>query len=568
MTQLNLSRNNQSIYFFIGLLLLTIPYIFWLYLGENSYILIHDNLDNELIYVKQLLESNNLFGFSPNEKIQGLMNGNYRFFYRSGFNYIFILFALFSTVTAYILNHFFVHIVGYIGMYLLLSKYFIKQQKALSAIVAFLFGCISYYHIFLGLSVAGQPLLLFAFLNILYEKKSIISWFIILLFPFTSFIVFSVPFFLPILCLIALIYYFNTKKIPLSFAVAVLLFCAISLLIEFNLLYSILGTHIESHRVERKIQLTQNFNFFQHLKDNITYTQYHMGKLKTSSILIAFIVSLLFKSNKYNKISIMIILLLFFIALWQTTYPLIVIHWGEWLPILKTFQFNRFYLLMPTMWLILLAISLHRIQLKPPFKWLVVCIFTFWSINNILNYNQEWIANKAILLSQKTNPKHPTYKQFVDKKLFTNIKHFIEKEENEKITNFTILCIGIKPNILQYNGFHTLGSYQNNYALNYKHQFREIIEKELNKNEKLKKYFDNWGNRCYAFSSELDFNFMLQKNTGKTIENLEYNFEKAKKMNAKYVFSAVPINNNPNLNYLKTFTHSNSLWEIYIYEIK
>ena len=37
----------------------------------------------------------------------------------------------------------------------------------------------------------------------------------------------------------------------------------------------------------------------------------------------------------------------------------------------------------------------------------------------------------------------------------------------------------------------------------------EIISGELNKDENLRKYFDNWGSRCYAFSSELKYDYNL-----------------------------------------------------------
>ena len=68
-----------------------IPYIFWFILGENSFVLIHDSLDSEFVYIKLLLESNDLFGFNFDSELPTVMNGLNRSFFRSGFNFAFII---------------------------------------------------------------------------------------------------------------------------------------------------------------------------------------------------------------------------------------------------------------------------------------------------------------------------------------------------------------------------------------------------------------------------------------------------------------------------------------------
>jgi hypothetical protein len=60
-------------------------------------------------------------------------------------------------------------------------------------------------------------------------------------------------------------------------------------------------------------------------------------------------------------------------------------------------------------------------------------------------------------------------------------------------------------------------------------KFRKIIEKELENNIRLKNYYDKWGSRIYAFYTDKD--------------NLMLNFKNAKKLNADYVISKFPINN-------------------------
>ena len=68
------------------------------------------------------------------------------------------------------------------------------------------------------------------------------------------------------------------------------------------------------------------------------------------------------------------------------------------------------------------------------------------------------------------------------------------------VEDYRVASIGIHPAIAQYNGFYTLDTYNNFYPLSYKHEFRKIIEKELEKNKKIRNYFDAWGGRCYFFT--------------------------------------------------------------------
>jgi hypothetical protein len=91
----------------------------------------------------------------------------------------------------------------------------------------------------------------------------------------------------------------------------------------------------------------------------------------------------------------------------------------------------------------------------------------------------------------------------------------------------------------------------------------------LEKDFVLKNYFDNWGSRCYAFSSELGGNFMLSKYSKKTIHNLDFDIDVFKEMGGKFIISAVRINTlkNERYNLLKTFTDENSFWKIYLYAV-
>ena len=62
-----------------------------------------------------------------------------------------------------------------------------------------------------------------------------------------------------------------------------------------------------------------------------------------------------------------------------------------------------------------------------------------------------------------------------------------------------VASLGVDPMIAAMNDIYVIDGYHQIYPLSYKIKFRKIIEDELNQNQKLKKYYDEWGNRVYLF---------------------------------------------------------------------
>jgi hypothetical protein len=91
------------------------------------------------------------------------------------------------------------------------------------------------------------------------------------------------------------------------------------------------------------------------------------------------------------------------------------------------------------------------------------------------------------------------------------------------------MSVGLDPLIAVMNDMRVIDGYHEIYPKSYKIKFRKIIEKELENNSGLKKYYDNWGSRVYAFYNDQN--------------NLMLDFKYAKELGAKYVISKFPINN-------------------------
>jgi hypothetical protein len=559
-------KNRTEFYFYLGFGILLIPYIIWFILGENSYVLIHDNLDSEFVFIQHLLKSGDLFGFNLNSEITPVMNGIDRTFFRSGINFTFLIFSIFPPIIAYIFHHMLVHLIGYAGMFLLIKRYLIKQNDFVVMLISLCFGFLSYYHIQYGISISGQPILLFAFLNLLNGNRNLYNWLIIGVFPFFSFLPVTLPFFLPLLVLVGLINFYQTRVFPKSFLLGIVVICSLNMLVEYNLIYTTLFGDNISHRTDWKRLLitgqpTLN-SFISVVKDGFR-THYHTGILSGYPVLYSLFIGILFRIKISKEIIILLILLLL-ILIWSALNTTILYYLGDYFEILKVFQFDRFYFMAPFLWLLLLATILKEYNYKIPMQKYAAIIFVFLMARDIVKENVEMNKNFKIISSVSID--ESTFAQFYDEEIFNEISAYVGMNNIKK---YNFISIGFYPNIAQYNGFRTLDSYQNNYSLSYKNEFRKIIKGELEKDSTLQKYFDYWGSRCYAFSSELGNKYTYRKYAQAQIMHLDFDLDQVKKMEGKYILSAVPIEDSSivGLNYLRSFTTEESYWMLFLYEI-
>ena len=95
---------------------------------------------------------------------------------------------MFSPIHAYCILKFYPHHF-ILGMYLL-ARFLLRDNEKenknlISTIIALMFSLIPFWPTG-ELTVAGQPLLLFSFLNLINKRNRILSWSVIFFFPFFS----------------------------------------------------------------------------------------------------------------------------------------------------------------------------------------------------------------------------------------------------------------------------------------------------------------------------------------------------------------------------------------------
>ncbi|MDR0137549.1 DUF6044 family protein [Metabacillus idriensis] len=528
-------------------------------LNENAHIRVHDNLDSNLAWYKVLTENGYLLS-GLNETLPQIINGLPRNALGSEWNLQIWLYNWFPTMTAYAFSQSITRIFAFLGMYLLLKDHFLKERQYwfITAGTALTFALTPFWPQGM-LSTLGMPLALWAFLNIRNGNRYWLSMAVLTLLPFYSSFVLGFFFFLTAIGMLWIMDVMKKKKWNLPFLISVGYMIVVYCIVEYRLIYSFLFSSEPNSRDEyfharlplwRVIRLT-----FKNFVLGHTHVMTVHGLIILPVTLFALYIMIRKGKWKTEKPFVFLFILNFCLSAWYAFW-----FYKGWLPLterfhfLDTFNFARFHFLRPIIIYLGFALGLKILYSEFPKKGVIwVCILAQVIVLGL--FNDEIIYQKK-----------PSVKEFYAEEQFAEIKDHIGKP----VEDYRVASLGLHPAIAQYNGFYTLDTYNNFYPLSYKYQFRKIIEKELSKNKRLRIYFDEWGGRCYLFSSELGKKYMFPKDSTNRIKDLDLNTIPFKEMGGEYIFSSLPIEQ-PEKNHLildKIFHSEESAWKIYLYKAK
>ncbi|WLR56925.1 DUF6044 family protein [Mesobacillus subterraneus] len=526
-------------------------------LGDGAHIRVHDNLDSNLAWYKVLVDSGQING-SLQSRIPQIINGLPRNALGTEYSLIVWLHVWFPTMIAYGISQAITRFFAFLGMYLVLKDHFIKDDDlSLIRIGSALAFALTPFWPSGMLSTLGMPLALWAFLHIRNGRGNWLHYFALTLLPFYSSIVLGFFFFLSAMGLFWLSDVIRGKGWNWRFFRAIAYMTAVYLITDYRLVYSFLFDGEPNSRDE---YFHARLSFWHSVKltlKNYLFGHTHVMTVHTLVILPVIFAALflIWKQSKWVKerIFVFLFVLNFVLSAWYAFW-----FYKGWLPLtekfhfLDTFNFARYHFLRPLVLYLLFAIGLKIL-----------------SDNKILRKIVPWLVAAQIILLMFTNEeivhrKKPSVRQFYAEEQFNEIKKHIGKPQY----SYRVASIGLHPAIAQFNGFYTLDTYNNFYPLSYKYQFRKIIEKELDKNKRIRIYFDEWGGRCYLFTDEIGKHYLFKKTTKRRIENIDLNLEHFKQMGGRFIFSSVPIENEMenNMKLDKVFTSKDSAWKIYLYE--
>lgn len=571
-----MKKHKQALLYVLGLLIAAVSFLPYFILKENIWVPFHDQLDGEV--PNYIYQAKYIF---KGDIIPEVMNGIPKTGMIPPAPMGVLFFMVLSPFRAYVSLQIVVTVVSYTGMFLLVSK------ATDDCRVGFLCGCLFAYLPFMpvyGLSIAGLPVLWYAFW-MLYEKKKIaMSYILIVLYAgFSSFILVGfavcVTLFIALICLALKRGIKEKSHMIWGFS----LLCITYVIFNFSLFTEIMPwtnvTEEVSHRTEFVISPLSDYlgQFRTVFLGESIYTPAYAGWI-CGITLAVLILCLVFKKKEMIRIPLALMSAAAVIAglslLWDSSLCINTLRQSG--P-LKYFQVNRISWLIPPVWYILLGFDFKIIlqltsscgsNVMKKFIGMVgyAAVFAVCLIMTAVIYNQSFFYHQLRQVIFPDTYKIMTWNQYYACDVFEQINETIGRDKSE----YRVVSLGMSPAAALYNGFYCLDGYSNNYPLSYKHEFRKVMEKELAKSEAMRIYFDDWGNRCYLMSSESGGSPMISKYAATAYQDLEIDTVKLADMGCEYLFSAMEITGADGLGLSPegVFETPSGYYKVYVYSLK
>ena len=558
------------------------------YRGEDSRVVIHDNLDANIpAYAVASRDPTFFFGGSG-AVVPQFLGGIPRNCMPCELDLTILPYRYLSAFHAFVLSEAAMRVAALLGMFLLLRTYVVPEADDYVVFAASICFAILPFHPHGGLSNPGLPLLLFALLNLYQGRGRLTDWLIVAAFPFASVLVLVGFFVVPLLALWIGWRYVATRRLsgPLVIALAVLL--ASYLVSNYRLAWQLVsGGGYVPHRVEfatlHPLTLAQALRVAAATFRDGTY---EAMSLHNPVIVIALLVALmpcLIKTAPEGRITLrngisglvpeptdrgpMIAMVAMLLACATISLEVGLWSWkgtGQWIAatrigLFQTIQLHRVFYLLPLLWGLIFAVSLEQIRRRLRSGGFFVGALFLLQVFAVSRHHG------ADRFPPGTTDRL-TFHQFYSPELFQEIRDAIGRPLDE----YRVVSLGIHPAVALYNGFYTADGYWVNYPIEYKHRFRKIIEGELAKSKDLREYFDGWGSRCYLFSSELGLDALCTKDgTKRSVRDLSLDTQALRDLGAEYILSAVEILNHRalGLKLEKVFERQDSPWQIFLYSL-
>lgn len=558
--------------FALGILAVVVSFFPFYLLGVDSYINPRDQLDGEvLVYI---LRAQNFFA----PVIEQFMNGMPATSLTPPSMGTLVLYMFMEPFSAYLANYVLMAVIAFCSMYVLLDR--LLDNKWLAWIIGLMYSQLPFFSVY-GLSVMGQPLLLYACVCIWQGEKPWKAFALTAFFGcFTSLVLVGYADLFLMLCMALVMQIRKHPATKYAWMQLAILF-VILLLPNISLLGNILApSDLVSHKTEMAISSSPLVTTF---IDAFVNDQPHANALHSRIVpwLLAASAAGLLLYNHWTDDQKHKIWWLWGMLGAAVAIAGIYALWG-WEPIVKlrralggiftSFQADRFYWLSPCVWFValgflvwfLLQFAKHSVVQKISAWTLAVVLL---GVMAVTVYRGSNFRTNFDILRNPTNPATvEAWDSLYSPELFEEIEEYIGLPQE----SYKVASVGLYPSVPLYNGFYCIDGYSNNYDVEYKHAFRKIISKELEKSNDIQWYFDAWGNRCYVFSAELGKNYVFTKDEDRTIENLELSHDALKELDCDYIFSGVEIGNpeDSGLEYLASFEHEDSPYRISVYSVK
>ena len=532
----------------LSLIIFSIYYLFSFIVFETVVINSHDNL--EIDVVSDRVISKILLGDFNSYKI--FLSGEFKWHYLDRIFYpINLLNTVLSDKQFYFFQEITEKVISYFSFYLL-GKFLFKNKTY--SILGALFYATLVNDISYPAPTIFMPFMPYLLYLLISKDQFRLKHLAIIFFVgLNSSLVFD---YLPMITMIIFAYFIRSQKnykILFSFMVTL----SLSMIIAgIPLIISVLGEPLQRTTVTKEGLLniiTMEINYLHRML--LPNKMQGIFDLPVNLLKLLILVSCFFLKNKKINLFLLFFFLIYLSKILVSS-DFSQIIFNNFLVFLKGFNFSRIGNVMPLLFSILLIGALN-VNKKKIFKnFLITLIITSAVLNQLYVPTNEFTKiflkenlKKESLKLLKEKYKNVSIKEIIDiVKVKENFKHkniVFDLKTNNSFDSFfkfnaykkikllvgskRVASIGANPMIAAMNDINVIDGYHTVYHLSYKKKFRKIIAKELDQNNTLKDYYDNWSNRVFMFYSDEN--------------NLLFDFGEAKNLGAAFIISSFPIKN-------------------------
>lgn len=558
----------------LGFFIMIIVFAPYAILGEGSVFPIHDQLDETILtYVlnaKYLGTGTDVF-----PELLGGINA-------SGMQPSAILFVplyrFFPVFTAFLIQYGIVFASGFFGMYFCTKE--MTESNILALVVAGCFSMLPAQPVY-GLSVMGVPLLLYGFLCLYRRKHILLSFVIILFFGLTTHLV-LIGYVVLGFWMLALLWMLFRKRLRKWPVLGFLWLLGTYMVVNYRLFVELLlgRSSYASHRGE----LVNGALPFWNTVWNVFADSAQHAESLHKYLIVPICLILVVGGIRYRKLekcekqryltALLGMIVLAGIAIFYgfCKSSLVVDFKNSCSGFLRYFQMERFYWLYPAGWYLefVLCFSVWwnhkggKVWQSLFVKSVVLCVVLLPTLQEI-KINSYFYLNVNQINNGSDITGYISWDSYYAEDLMEELEAAIGKD----MGTYRVAHLGISPAPALMHGFYTVDGYSNNYPLEYKHRFRKVIEKELEKSEATAVYFDTWGSRCYLFNSATGNAWMLGKKDHIVYEKPEFDMDALKDLECEYLFSCGEILNAEELGLkiMGYFETENSYWGVWLYQL-
>lgn len=571
--RLSAEKKNRAV-FLAGLIAVLLTVIPTLLLGEDAIFTYHDQLDGEVI--AYVLQARHLF---CGDALPEFMNGASKTALTMPAPAFVLLFLTGNACFALTVMLFFGRFFGYVGMYLLAKE--VTENGEAAAVAGVLFGWLPFLPVY-GLSQFGIPMLFWCALQLKKRRYVVCAFLYTALYALTSSLV-LVGFGVLGMGVLWLIWCARRqKKALLRTFGAWLLLLGIYIAENFRLLAELLGIGeaTVSHKAEYVLAADSFSGLLgQYLTKGGQHSEdYHLWLSITALGLL--LLSFAFRTARTKALQKSMGVCLG----WNALFVLTAAVWdsapGIWLrgrlSVLGAFQLDRLLWIAPCFRYLFFAcaIAIGAEIFARRSRAVGGIALTVISAAALVTGGQILLSGDVKSNVQKLrNSDYPilSFRDYYAPEVMEQVEEYLWEMTGQSPEEYRVVSLGIDPAAALYQGFYCLDGYSNNYSLEYKHAFREILEPELDRSEYLRDYFDNWGNRCYLFSAECPGYYTIEKN-GFYFRDYRLNTEALAELGGDYLFSAAYIANaaEQGLTLLREepFETEDSYYRIFVYQVE